>query len=46
MTQIKGQGSFGTVYVGISDTTKEKVAIKRLSKLKCTLFIYFLVGTN
>ena len=36
---ILGQGSFGTVYRGIDQTTKEGVAVKVLSKDKSTKII-------
>ena len=32
MKQMLGQGSFGAVYVGVSEKTHEKVAVKVLKK--------------
>lgn len=32
MNQLLGKGSFGGVYLGVSDTTGQKVAVKVLPK--------------
>jgi serine/threonine protein kinase len=32
MNQMIGKGSFGAVYIGVSDSTGQKVAVKILSK--------------
>lgn len=37
MNNMLGQGSFGDVYIGVSNKTGEKVAVKILSKLKSKL---------
>jgi serine/threonine protein kinase len=34
LNQLLGQGSFGDVYVGVSDKTQQKFAVKVLNKLK------------
>lgn len=41
MNQVLGKGSYGSVYKGISDKTKEPVAVKILSKSESTQKPYF-----
>ena len=39
LNQIIGKGSYGAVYIGVSDKTNQKVAVKILSKSNSKLFI-------
>lgn len=39
MNKLLGKGSFGAVYIGVSDKTQEKVAVKILSKSSSILCI-------
>jgi hypothetical protein len=39
MNEMIGQGAYGSVYIGINDTTGTKVAVKILNKSNSTIFI-------
>jgi serine/threonine protein kinase len=42
LNQLLGKGTFGEVYIGISDKTSQKVAVKVLNKLKSKKGLYSL----